>query len=405
MSIHFISGKPGGGKTLYALKLIIEELAFGTRCVITNVAIKLPELNEYLQKAHPSKTINLFERVKILEDEQAWQFFRYRPNGLVLPDHTKDMWEKGQTPDYSAVCDSGVLYVIDEIHIGFNARAWMKTGQSVIYYLSQHRKLGDTVLCITQAIGNVDKQFRSVTQDFTYLRNVSKERMGLFSLPSVFIRRTYGEPYSANAVAMETGTFKLDVTGIANCYDTAKGVGIHGRAGDTGEKKKGLHWSVLAIGIPLFVALLVWGLPKLVSHFFRPRIPERKPVAVSVTTTNETPVPKKGFLSKSRESEQTTVATNELPRFRYYRSLDKLTGIWRVVTDTGEVFWQGSPEVELIHKDFIIIAGEKYLPHPEPRAADPEMLPRGNNYVGTVTPRHIYNSGTKKYLLPAVNPE
>jgi len=401
MSIHFISGKPGGGKTLYALKLIIEELAFGTRCIITNVAIKLPELNEYLQKAYPSKSINLFERVKILEDEQAWQFFRYRPNGQILPEHTKEMWEKGQTPDYSGVTDNGVLYVIDEIHIGFNARAWMKTGQSVIYYLSQHRKLGDTVLCITQAIGNVDKQFRSVTQDFTYLRNVSKERMGFFSLPSVFIRRTYGEPYSANAVAMETGTFKLDVTGIANCYDTAKGVGIHGRSGDTQEKKKGIHWLVLAIGIPLFVALLVWGLPKIVTHLFKPRIPERK-TEISKMVASAEANPKKPTTPKAKEI-AIEPQTNAVPIQRHYRSVDRLTGQWRVVTETGEIYVEGDPELQLIHQNYVVINGQKYLPHNEPRYAISEMLPHGNNQSPTITPRHVYNSGQKKILLPPVS--
>jgi len=400
MSIHFISGKPGGGKTLYALKLIIEELAFGTRCVITNVAIKLPELNEYLQKAHPSKTINLFERVKILEDEQAWQFFRYRPNGLVLPDHTKDMWEKGQTPDYSGVLDNGVLYVIDEIHIGFNARAWMKTGQSVIYYLSQHRKLGDTVLCITQAIGNVDKQFRSVTQDFTYLRNLTKERMGLFNLPSVFIRRTYGEPYSQSAVAMETGTFKLDVSGLASCYDTAKGVGIHGRAGDTGEKKKGIPWYILVIIVPVIIGLLFWGVPKLVAKMFTPKHPNRPPVTAVPGVTNAL-AKKETLLEKSTRNE--VEKTNSVPKQRYFRSLDKLTGIWRVTTDDGDVYWQGSPEVDMIAKEFVIINGEKYLPHREPRAGEPEMLPRGNMDSPTITPRHVYNDGKRRLLLPPVS--
>lgn len=398
MAIHFISGKPGGGKTLYTVKLIIEELVFGSRCIITNVALNLGALNEYLQKTYPSKTIDLFSRVKLLEDEQAWQFFRYRPNGLVLPEHTKEMWEKGLTPDYSKVTDSGVLYAIDEIHIGFNARKWMNTGQSVIYYLSQHRKLGDTVLCITQAIGNVDKQFRSVTQDFTYLRNVAKERMGLFNLPSVFIRRTYGEPYSANAVAMETGTFKLDVTGLASCYDTAKGVGIHGRGGDTGEKKKGIHWLVLVIAIPSIVALLVWGLPKVVSGMFKPRIPARSPASIAPPATNAI-LRKETLLEKAARNE--VEKTNALPKQRYFRSVDKLTGIWRVITDDEQVYRQGDPELNLIHSDYVVIRGEKYLPMKERRFDEsPSNVPNIISDGVSLSPRYRYNSGSRTYLLP-----
>ena len=41
MSIHFISGKPGGGKGLYCMKLILDELVKGRRPVVTNLPIKI----------------------------------------------------------------------------------------------------------------------------------------------------------------------------------------------------------------------------------------------------------------------------------------------------------------------------------------------------------------------------
>ena len=54
MSIHFISGKPGGGKTLYSVRLILDELVNGSRPIVTNVSLNLGRLNEYLQRAHPA---------------------------------------------------------------------------------------------------------------------------------------------------------------------------------------------------------------------------------------------------------------------------------------------------------------------------------------------------------------
>ena len=54
MSIHFVSGKPGGGKTLYGLKLIVEELVLGKREIFTNVPLNLPELNAYVQARYPA---------------------------------------------------------------------------------------------------------------------------------------------------------------------------------------------------------------------------------------------------------------------------------------------------------------------------------------------------------------
>ena len=280
MSIHFISGKPGGGKTLYSVKLIVEELVRSNRCIITNVPLLLPRLNEYLQQNYPKlfeerftgeQLRHISSRIILLDEDDLPKFFTYRPDDVRLESVSNQEWKAGKRPDFSQVKDGGVLYVLDEVHIAFNARAWAETGHEVLYYLSQHRKLGDDVICITQAIGNVDKQFRSVAQDFTYLRNLSKQRAGLFRLPAMFIRSTYAQPATDNSKAMETGTFKLDVSGLASCYDTARGVGIHGRTGaDTNSRKKGFHWLWFVIGLPLIVWALLHYLPILTVRYMNP---------------------------------------------------------------------------------------------------------------------------------------
>jgi len=268
MAIHFISGKPGGGKSLYALKLVEEELVHGFRPVYTNLPIKVGRLNEYLQQKYPDKSIDLHTRLRILTDDETGKFWLYRP-GCVLDALTKKDWEAGLKPDYSKVTDHGVFYVIDEIHNFFNARAWMETGRDVLFYLSQHRKLSDTVLCITQAIANVDKQFRSVSQDYTYLRNLSKESMGLFRLPFVFIRKTYLSPATDTSQPMESGSFRLHAGELPSCYDTAQGVGIHGRGADQAEKRKGIHWLVAVAVVPLILFAIYKFGPQGVAHFFK----------------------------------------------------------------------------------------------------------------------------------------
>lgn len=285
MSIHFISGKPGGGKSLYAVKLVVEELVYGSRTIITNLPLKLPELNIYLQAQHPTKTIDLLNRVILLDDDkETGRFWTVRPGGVRIKCLTAEDWKEGLKPSYAAVNDNGVLYVIDEIHNFFNSRAWMETGRDVLFYLSQHRKLGDTVLCVTQHIGNVDKQFRSVTQDYTYLRNLTKERMGLFRLPAMFIRKTYLEPATANSQPMETGNFKLDVSGLASCYDTAKGVGIHSRAADQNERRSGLHWAWFAVGAPVLILAFLHYAPYVAAWATDPK-PVVRPV-VTIPATN-----------------------------------------------------------------------------------------------------------------------
>ena len=301
MSVHFISGKPGGGKTLYSVKLIIDELVHGHRLIVTNVPLKLDRINEYLQtrhekaygalklavsvqagelgspvSAHERQCIaeelgHISNRILLIGDDDMARFFTFRGNGVRLESVSNEDWRKGVRPDFSNVRDPGIFYVLDEIHIAFNSRAWALTGNEVLYYLSQHRKLGDDVVCITQSVGNVDKQFRSVAQDYTYIRNLSKQRAGLFKLPYAFLRSTYAQPATDNAKAMETGMFRLDVTGLASCYDTAQGVGIHGRAGaDTTHKRKGIHWLWAVVVIPLVIYLFIHFAPRFIVRGMNP---------------------------------------------------------------------------------------------------------------------------------------
>jgi len=209
--------------------------------------------------------------VILLDEEDLPKFFTFRGDGVRLESVSNVEWKQGRRPDFTRVKDSGVLYVLDEVHIAFNSRAWAETGAEVLYYLSQHRKLGDDVVCITQSVGNVDKQFRSVAQDFTYIKNLSKQRAGLFRLPAIFTRNTYAHPATDTSKPMETGTFKLDVSGLASVYDTARGVGIHGRAGaDTNARKKGVHWLVALVGFPLLVWAVFHFAPKILVGLTSP---------------------------------------------------------------------------------------------------------------------------------------
>ena len=260
--------------------------------VVTNVPLNLGRLNEYMadkwspsftgvpaQLPPPSDTsdetkavINesvrhITERVLLIDEDDLSKFFTFRAGGVRLQSITNAEWKTGKRPDYSIVKDGGVLYVLDEVHIAFNSRAWADTGAEVLYYLSQHRKLGDDVVCITQSVANVDKQFRSVAQDYTYIKNLSKQKVGLFRLPAIFTRNTYPQPATDTSKPMESGTFRLDVSGLASCYDTARGVGIHGRSGaDTQSRKKGIStlWFVVLL---IALGVLLKYLPAILTHF------------------------------------------------------------------------------------------------------------------------------------------
>ena len=81
-AIEFICGKPGGGKSMYATKLIIDELTKGHRPIVTNLALNLARLQEYLDEL--GVKVHVIDRVRLLEKEQITEFYRYRGVDLVL---------------------------------------------------------------------------------------------------------------------------------------------------------------------------------------------------------------------------------------------------------------------------------------------------------------------------------
>jgi len=271
MSIHVILGKPGSGKTLYAVSRVIEELANGDRNIVTNLPIRLPELNEYIQRKYPNRDCRVVQRVRLLTDEQLREFWKYRqvedvPTEKQINGHHRSaslLVEEVQRVD---VYTGGVAYFLDEAHIAFNARDWANLGRGALHYLSQHRKLGDIVWVITQAPGNLDKQFRSVAEDFTVLRNEYLAKYGPFKGRGRFVRRTYLSESAINSGdAFEKAAFALDKEGVASCYDTAKGIGVHGSKADIGRKVKGISiwWAVVgAFVLAALVGLVPWAMGK-----------------------------------------------------------------------------------------------------------------------------------------------
>ncbi|HZQ47301.1 MAG TPA: zonular occludens toxin domain-containing protein, partial [Verrucomicrobiae bacterium] len=292
MSIHAISGKPGGGKSLFALKALVNELQTTHRYIVTNLAVKQPELAAYLHKQF-GQTFDLNQRLTVLDEEQTAKFWLYRGNGLVLPDQEKNdfsaadvgnvYWvpdaEKGQPVEGQSIPmrkagGEGVCFILDELHLFFNAREWAKTGKAAIFYLSQHRKCNNDVIWITQHIENVDKQFRSLTQDFTYLRNYRQEKfMSAFQSLPWFSFKTFQSPVTASSGLMsptEIGRFLLDAEGLAACYDTAKGVGFAGNvAADTKKPRRGLPlwvFGLVCVGLCIAAPVVVVGLTRYISH-------------------------------------------------------------------------------------------------------------------------------------------
>lgn len=268
MSIEFISGKPGGGKTLMAVEFIVRELLGTERTVVTNVPLNLGVLNEYLQSKVTGRVINLADRIQILDDEGMKEFFRHRgPDRSLGRVIEKD--KKGEMKflraDYASAGEGWrpCFYVLDELHLFFNAREWMTTGPAALHYLSQHRKMGDDVLCVTQYTKNVDAQFRALAQEFHQVRNLSKEKWGIFAGPPRFKVISGQMDFTVTAQQEVNVRFFRFNPDLGKLYDTAAGVGLVGAMdADKGKKAKGIPiWWILpplVIGGAALASMPMW---------------------------------------------------------------------------------------------------------------------------------------------------
>lgn len=291
MSSRAISGKPGGGKSYYAVILIIDELRSGDRPIVTNLPLNLQALQDYFSETLEID-VDVFSRVTLLAWEDFKDFWRYRGNGFIAPDVTPAEFSAGIRPDWAKFPKNGVFYVLDEVHEHLNSRQWATTGPLLLFYIMKHRHLGDDVLWITQSVMNVDRQWRSSTQDYTYCRNWRKEKFRGFVKGSGFTATLYLEPFTGLQQPQEEKKYSLDKK-IAACYNTS----IANTAADTNEKISGPPIKILYIALGVFLFLIAGSFgfgPKILKYFLTPKISSSSislPSPTPIPTPSPTPTP------------------------------------------------------------------------------------------------------------------
>lgn len=276
--ISLLTGKPGGGKGLMAMRLVINELRRGKRHVITNLPIRLlPWVNgsgepqrglaAYMLQKYGSE-FDCAGRVHILSDADTDKFylFRFVDGRMQRADArirtvNKDGITEERVMDYEtdlAVRGGGVLYVIDEAWKFFGSRNWQKTGEAMIFYSAQHRHFGDDCFIVTQHTKQIDPAIHRVAQDYWHVTNHGNMVLGIFRQPPVFDLAIYDEiPTGSRVTASHRMPFLMDRKGIAQCYDTSAGVGIAGQTvADLGGRKRGLpSWVMGLVAVLSLVAL------------------------------------------------------------------------------------------------------------------------------------------------------
>jgi hypothetical protein len=259
MSIFYICGKPGGGKSYFAVHQICEELKSGKgRYIVTNVPLNMAELAEWCHK-NIKEEVNLAERIRILDDEETGEFWLFEPHHKFEGRRTLKFGRRTmEVPDFTGRGLPGCLYVIDEVHNYFGARDWQATGSDCTYFLSQHRKMLCDVVLITQHPDQTDKALRRLAQEYMVVRNLSREPVFGFRIANFFRwTRMLNSPTSPNPAAFNSGFLKLKAEEYGKLYDTMAGVGIAGRVSPSNEQR-GIHWYWLGVPLALVVASFLW---------------------------------------------------------------------------------------------------------------------------------------------------
>jgi hypothetical protein len=260
MSIFYICGKPGGGKSYLGVKQIIAELSDpdSKRFIVTNIVLNCAEIAAWLHE-NVKHEVNLSERVRVLDDAEAGEFWLYEPHREFQARRTIQMKRRSyDVPDFEDRAAQGTLYVIDEVHQYFGARDWQQTGTDCTFFLTQHRKLQCDVIFITQHPEQTDKALRRLAQEYMSVRNLSREPVLGFNLASVFgsfrFVRSLNSPQSANPSVFDSGFVDLKPEVYGKFYDTMAGVGIAGRV--TVPKTESRGRSVWWLAVPIVVLLL-----------------------------------------------------------------------------------------------------------------------------------------------------
>jgi len=270
--IHFFVGRPRNGKSLLVTKKILELLVSTRMFFVVNMALRLDEMQYYLDRR--GHKIHVRDRVLILtEQDQMKHFWLYRNHGVVLKKPEGYDEKNGPNVDYTQIMEDprffverqtedglvrdfqGTCYGIDECHTLWPARGWQGTPRHADFYLSQHAKLNDMCLFVTQNTKLVDPNFYRLAQDFTYCVNGRLQKFGRFRGANKFVATTYQNPVMINGAepSMNVLEYSLDLE-VAKCYDTSAGVGMPGGGtADVGFRVPGisLKWVWVVIGLAI----------------------------------------------------------------------------------------------------------------------------------------------------------
>jgi len=356
--IRTFIGSPGGGKTYGALKDMRDELLYGHRLCITNMPVHVDRLNAHLQKYDQEAAPDLNQRLRIISDDDAKEFYRFRGVAGIHPKVDRAQSLAGNHVNYT---ESSCAYYIDEAHIMFDAREWTQTGPELTFYTSQHRKLDDDCVFITQHPDQLEKRVRMLSQEFWIFNNFGMEKFATyFQKPSWFSCEVHRRiPTGLNPIpAQAVYRYKLDKE-LADCYDTSAGVGIVGRK--THEKKPKESFSIYWLAVPLVVAAFaLYQAPELLTRVVNSALSGTAKDATAKIEEKSPPAQTGGALSPSTPI-PSTPATPDIPsRPLYVKSYAIRNGEAIVTLSDGQILTKETGLVRITKSMAYMKDGTKY---------------------------------------------
>jgi len=366
--IRIFTGKPGGGKSYATLLSILDELEHGDRDIVTNVSLNLSELNAYFQRKG-REFVDVFSRVRLIEKEDCREFWRFRGRFTVLPDSRLNGESAVSSLAGLVAGQPGVFYAIDEAHILFDSRNWQKSADSLTFYNSQHRKLRDELVFVTQFLGLIEKRVKGFAEMFHVYKNFGGLKFWtVLSMPRRMREFVYSVEPGPAGITPDSEIWRTLDPEKAACYDTTAGVGMVGGRKAEERKAKGFSLPWWSVGLAL-VALgaAFWFLPRLVmsrvSEGFSKMTSSASPPAVATPAAAEAPASPApevhGSISQAK-GEPPKPQASAVSMTGFLRRGNRVTVILsdgrrlhgsdllavtddKAVTLTGETYWRAAP--------------------------------------------------------------
>ncbi|ANE35838.1 zonula occludens toxin (Zot) family protein [Campylobacter iguaniorum] len=254
MSIHYIIGNPGSGKTFYGVNVLYESFIKKPK---SNLLTKFIKSNDEVKKYDIAYTnINQFDFTK--SDKIQPLVFSEILSKLTL---LYNEYKFNQASDEVLIQKSkelnlyNALFVIDEIHNFFNE----KENEVFIWWLTYHRHLYQELYLITQDLSLVNSEYKRIAEFFYKAVDSSKR---FFSKKFRYIQYSNYKLYQKDVVR----TFHVDFSDECfNLYHSGKN-GV----GSSFVKKYLLLSLMIAIITAIFFSIFVL--------YMTPDIPENKPI-------------------------------------------------------------------------------------------------------------------------------